>query len=314
MNGACFIPGSEWLYLKIYTGIATADRIINIAVRPLCMEFIDRGLASSWFFIRYSDPDHHLRVRLRGKPESLLSQVLPRFSLALQPLLEDRSLWKVELGTYEPEIDRYGGPEGIELVEELFAHDSHAVVEILDLLDEGESGLDARWKLALRGSDMILADLGFNIEERLLIAQHARAGFEAEFQGNLQLHKTVGMKFRQARPELFQLLARDSVYDAACDLAAGVAALEDRSRRSLAAIDRLRELDRLGRLRPSLSNISGSLVHMHINRLVHANQRAHELILYDYLVRWYLNCKSRSSRNLPGSSQPQFSESQEQLP
>lgn len=35
-----FPPGSEWLYLKIYTGVKTADIILEEAIQPLteCFE------------------------------------------------------------------------------------------------------------------------------------------------------------------------------------------------------------------------------------------------------------------------------------
>ena len=35
------------------------------------------GLARRWFFVRYSDPDPHLRVRWQGEPDALLRHLLP---------------------------------------------------------------------------------------------------------------------------------------------------------------------------------------------------------------------------------------------
>ena len=32
-------PGSEWLYLKIYTGVKTADLILEEAIQPLVKYF-----------------------------------------------------------------------------------------------------------------------------------------------------------------------------------------------------------------------------------------------------------------------------------
>src|SRR5262249_46206428 len=54
-----FAPGSEWTYAKLYCGRAAADRLLAEQIAPLA------GIADQWFFIRYEDPDFHLRVRFR---------------------------------------------------------------------------------------------------------------------------------------------------------------------------------------------------------------------------------------------------------
>ena len=170
-----FPPGSEWLYAKLYTGTATADRPAarggdaGGARAPSAA-----GAADRWFFIRYGDPEWHLRVRFHGDPARLQPEVLPRLHAALDPLLADGRIWRVQLDTYEREIERYGGPEGIALAERLFQADSDAVLDILEML-EGDEGADVRWRLALRGIDMLLGDLGFDPETRMRgDARHAR--------------------------------------------------------------------------------------------------------------------------------------------
>lgn len=57
------IPGTEWLYLKIYTGIKTSDIILKEVITPLIEYFQADNYISKWFFIRYNDPESHLRIR-----------------------------------------------------------------------------------------------------------------------------------------------------------------------------------------------------------------------------------------------------------
>ena len=71
-----FPPGSAWLYLKLYTGTATADVLLSEVLGPLAREAIADRLADRWFFIRYDDPEHHLRVRFAGNPERLIGELL----------------------------------------------------------------------------------------------------------------------------------------------------------------------------------------------------------------------------------------------
>jgi len=66
-----FAPGSPWLYVKLYGGITNAEAVLRDTVWPFAQEVRAEGLASQFFFIRYADPDNHVRVRFRGEPARL---------------------------------------------------------------------------------------------------------------------------------------------------------------------------------------------------------------------------------------------------
>ncbi|MBK6829054.1 MAG: thiopeptide-type bacteriocin biosynthesis protein [Chitinophagaceae bacterium] len=57
-----FLPGSSWLYYKIYCGSKSADEILLNVIQPLTTELQLGKLISQWFFIRYNDPDFHIQV------------------------------------------------------------------------------------------------------------------------------------------------------------------------------------------------------------------------------------------------------------
>jgi hypothetical protein len=118
-----FPPGSEWLFLKLYGGTTTLDRLLTHEVRHLVRAASSASLISSWFFIRYADPQPHLRIRFHGDPESLTRDLLPLIAGIFNPLV-DQSLWKIEHGTYVPELERYGGVQGIGEAEHIFFQDS----------------------------------------------------------------------------------------------------------------------------------------------------------------------------------------------
>jgi len=171
-----FLPGSQWLYAKVYTGTASADRVLTDALAPVIGGLCDSGLVERWFFLRYGDPDHHLRLRFYGDPTDLRERVWPALSEALGPSLADGTVWKVVLDTYDRELERYGGDAGIELAERIHAADSTAVLDILGMLD-GDEGLDARWKLCLYGTHRLLADAG-RIPERAKAGNRCRPTME----------------------------------------------------------------------------------------------------------------------------------------
>ncbi len=138
-----FPPGCEWLYAKLYTGTATADQVLREVVRPLTEAPQRSGAVDRWFFIRYGDPDWHLRLRFHGDPKRPRLEVLHALEAAVVPLLADGRLWRVQLDTYEREVERYGGGEGVRLAERLFHADSEAVLTAMDDLT-GDAGAEAR--------------------------------------------------------------------------------------------------------------------------------------------------------------------------
>ena len=105
-------------------------------------------------------------------------------------------------------------------------------------------------------------------------------------------------RWRRERAALEVLLARDPARDAAHDYAPALAILADRSAR-------LAELRPALRALPSFDGFAWSLVHMHANRMLHASQRAQELVLYDFLRRWHESRRARRPQGdwtgLPGT-------------
>jgi thiopeptide-type bacteriocin biosynthesis protein len=287
-----FPPGSEWLYAKLYTGTGTADQILNHQVGPLVRSSLTSGAVDAWFFIRYGDPDWHLRLRLHGEPRRLHAEVLPSLEAAVAPLLEAGGLWRLQLDTYEREVERYGGDRGIELAENVFAADSEAVLTIMGALS-GDAGLDFRWRLAMRGIDLLFEDLGLTLEEKRFVARRAREGFGREFGIDGNFRGQMSRRYRAERARIEALL--DSAHEAPAPLAAGLEALRRRSLRLAPVAAELRELDQVGRLSATISDIAMSYAHMHANRLLRSAQRAQELVLYEFLERAYSSHAARQS-------------------
>ncbi len=287
-----FPPGSEWLYAKLYTGTATADEVLREVIHPLVAEVLGAGAANRWFFIRYADPEHHLRVRFHGDPERLRGEVLPAVERAVHPLLHRGQLWRVQFDTYEREVERYGGDEGTLLAEQLFQIDSEAVLEILDLVESGDAGLDERWRLALRGMDALLTDLGLDLPGKFAVLDSVRAAFAREFRADTKLKAQLSERYRKERQSLEALLS--SASDADHALAPGFEILRHRSTKLAPIIAELKACEAAGRLAIPIAELAPSYLHMHANRLLRSGQRAHEMVLYDFLTRQYDTALARA--------------------
>jgi len=291
-----FAPGSEWLYAKLYTGHATSDQILTEVIAPLVTGGPDGRAAPAWFFLRYSDPHWHLRFRVHGEPAWLYGELLPKLTAQVRAMLDDGRLWKLQLDTYEREVERYGGATGVELAEKLFCADSACVVDILGML-AGDAGIDARWRLALRGIDQLLDDLGFDLAARLAIMRNARDAFAREHRVDaaVPFQRGLGDKYRKERGALEALL--DRTRDADSDLEPGFERFAARSAANAPIIAELRAAEQRGALTQSVTELVPSYIHMHVNRLIRSAQRAHELVLYDLLARLYESKLARAKKS-----------------
>ena len=291
-----FPPGSEWLYARVYAGPATIDRLLRRAIGPLvrqarAAEWIDR-----WFFIRYADPDWHVRLRFHGDPVVLQEKLLPALHNALAPLLADGSSWRVDLGTYEREVERYGGDEAIDLAERLFEADSDSVLEII----EHVKGLshDDRWRLALYGVDRLFVDFGLDANTRGDTFARLRDGYIGEHRPPVGLRRRLGDRFRGERRGLETLLNDETLVPS--PLARAVDVLRRRSNRLAPLVVQLRALDAAGRLAMPLERIVPSFAHMFAVRLLRSAAREQELVLYDFLTRLY---EARAARDRASRTQ-----------
>ncbi|HEX8792990.1 MAG TPA: lantibiotic dehydratase, partial [Polyangiaceae bacterium] len=249
-----FCPGSEWLFAKIYCSHRTVDEVLRTCVRPILASLRGRGI-DDWFFIRYADPETHLRLRFRGAPANLLATVVPALERALASMLSAGAVSRWELATYEREVERYGGNEGMPLCEQLFGADSDAALSLIEAL-AGATERE-RWRWAVAGTHALLKDLGLGVEDRRRLLEIFRGRLLGEVGTGCTTEHAMGTRFRKERGALEKLLADGD------ERSAGVFAT--RSAALAPLVQRLREPGTLAGV--SYDELVGSIVHMWNNRL-----------------------------------------------
>lgn len=272
-----FSIGSEWLYFKLYGGVKAADQVLSACIKPLCEELRHQKLIRKWFFIRYSDPDSHLRVRFHLRNTSQIGEAIRLFYHFLQPALEAGSLWKIQADTYERELERYGF-EAIESAEELFYHDSESILAFLDQT-EGDAREEVRWQWGIRAIDALLDSFEFDSQRRLDLMKSLRNSFAQEFRMDISLKQQLDKKYRLHRTALRQLLANNLSTDN--DPLSIILTTKSANIRPIAL--------QLSATYPAskIAYWMSSYLHMLINRLIPSEQRLHELVIYDFLCRHY---------------------------
>jgi thiopeptide-type bacteriocin biosynthesis protein len=116
-----FIPGSRWTYVKIYLPSIDANSFLLSKVLPFAQQLHNNQDITKWFYIRYLDDKHHLRLRIESlKPAVVITKIYEWANM----LVNEGRIADLSLGSYEREIERYGGPGCIEVAETFFWVDS----------------------------------------------------------------------------------------------------------------------------------------------------------------------------------------------
>ncbi|CAL9339224.1 Nisin biosynthesis protein NisB [Streptomyces sp. enrichment culture] len=167
-------PGSRWLYAKVYCAEERQDEILTRWLPGLLEDL--PGAVDRWFYLRYRDPGAHLRLRFHGEAAALTGDLLPRLGAWTERLATEGLGGRLVLDTYEPELERYGGPEALTAAERAFHADSAACLEQSALLDRGGLDLDRTVLTALGHVDLACRVAGGPEGIRHLIDRPAHPG------------------------------------------------------------------------------------------------------------------------------------------
>ncbi|WP_328437545.1 lantibiotic dehydratase [Streptomyces sp. NBC_00444] len=262
MTRRVYRPGGNWLYLKVYAGVDHHDEIISRHL-PALLESAE-AVSDRWFFIRYREPEPHLRIRFHGAPADLNSRLLPAVHSWADQLAAAGSLREISLHDYQPEIARYGGPDAIESAERAFFADSRAAVDQLVLREQGLLDLPVELLLAANHLDLTSRMVGEDWQKWL----------PAAYPKNEEHH----LMFQQHRQDAIDLLGPILEQGGPLHLPGGERLLEIWERRAapLAHYGRLtRSLMADGRMGTAPAPYR-SILHMHHNRLVGINPRTEQ--------------------------------------
>lgn len=129
--------GHEWLSAHLYfegdVHGAAGDRVVRDVAAPLAGSC--RGDAARWFFLRYFEDGGHLRIRFFAPAEVNEATIWPRITAAASA---SKRVERVERVPYLPEVERYGGPWGLALGEELFHASSETALALLAKVEPGD--------------------------------------------------------------------------------------------------------------------------------------------------------------------------------
>lgn len=269
------IIGGEWIYYKIYSGVDTADEIIKI-VNEIALKLFDQKVIELWFFIRYADPTQHLRIRFKCKNLETVSTIISVMHKALHPLVSQDLIWKVQLDTYNREIERYG-KNTIECSEILFYYDSIMVVDYLKNFNDE----NIRWMFSLMAIDSHLDIFNYNLNEKYDMLNILSSSFKNEFIQLKNLNQGLNDKYRLYRKDIESMIDKKSDYSLLYNI------LENKKRSLKNVSDYIISLKKKNNLEVDFDELNSSYIHMMMNRIFSTENRKFEMVCYDFLSRYY---------------------------
>jgi thiopeptide-type bacteriocin biosynthesis protein len=285
-----FMLGDEWIYFKFYSGAQTADRILEEAIKPAVNHLLVKVKVDHWFFIRYADPDLHLRVRIHYDKPSNVGIIVRTIYKYINKFFEQELIWNVQTDTYQREVERYG-QHTMELSERIFFLDSSLFINVLPKF-RNPNGETQRWHFALKSIDYLLDCFEYKIEEKLKLLERIKDSFGREFGINRNLKDQLNTKFAKEWKSIEKSL--NSATEKKSIISPLLHYLNKHKR---AVIPLAKEILRICREQPDSVNVNElitSYIHMMMNRIFRSKQRVHELVLYDFLYRYYKSSIARS--------------------
>ena len=278
-----FIPGSEWIYIKVYTGSNTADKMLVNELSKFISALSRKKYIEKWFFIRYSDPDFHLRVRIKVRDCMFIGEVIRLFYHYLKKRITDESVWKVQLDTYNRELERYK-EHLMELTETMFCIDSNYMLKILKILDGMPQ--PTRWLIAVKMIDALLMDFGYDLQQKKELLERMDKSYKMEFGFTEFNYKQFNVMYREHSHELEEVLwnkKKDENYQTLYEI------IKFRSKELKKTALQLMKEDK----NREMKTLIISYIHMMLVRLFCSKNRIYELIVYNFMHRLYASHMAR---------------------
>lgn len=272
-----FYIGSEWLYLKIYGNPIILDEILVKNVPIITNKLIKKELIEYFFYIRYEDPDFHLRLRFKIKSMGSLLEIIGIFNQLLSKKSLENQIYSVQIDTYKREIERYG-KETIELVEKLFCFDSVRVLNLLKFSKMSEK--EIRWLLGMKTIHYYFDLFQTQMETRLNIMRRVVDNFKIEFNIKSSGYSKILLKkykFDRGIINDFFLNEKKEYYEC----------FKINKKFFTIQKDIVNHILEQKNKENKIEDLIADIIHVSINRLFIYDLRLSEMICYEYLLKFY---------------------------
>ncbi len=234
-----------------------------------------------------------MRIRFHFNNTESVLVIIKEMNRLIKPYVDQLVVDSVLTDTYTRELERYGS-NSIEITEDLFFFDSQMIIDFIDIFKENE-GDDIRWLFALRAIDALLEGFGFADSKKLELLHFLKEEFGKEYSMNKSLKLQLDKKYRSNMEKIVGIFYNTQNTLEVCHI---IDLLKVRSDNTKELVQELKLRDKVGILEHSLFDLLPSYIHMMINRLFKTRQRQHELVIYNFLFKYYTSEIAKNKRQI----------------
>jgi thiopeptide-type bacteriocin biosynthesis protein len=178
------------------------------------------------------------------------------------------------------------------------AYKSTAVLNFISMLD-GDEGEQYRWQVALKAIDLFLDDFHYTLEQKRDLVKTLHKNFSDELKVGTAEQKKISERFSNSK-KLVELLMSDE-WKKDVNLKRAISVFKIDSNVYSKAIGEILSSLFVHHGKERLNNLMPSYLHMFINRIFISNQRKIELVIYDYLLKYYESKIAREKKRIAGN-------------
>jgi thiopeptide-type bacteriocin biosynthesis protein len=258
-----FNPGEEWFYVKLYCHKNTANEFLTAGLPLILNRLKKQKIADEWFFVRYKDPENHLRIRIKSNQSDL---ILKEFNQVINADRFKDKFSSVVLETYNRELERY---KFIERAEAVFQASSNLVLSYLTGKEKEKIHL-TDLQFAAVSCSFLLESMGMDADHEIGFLDGIASYFLNEGGGSKNLKVQMDKKYRLEKQNIMH------AFDA--DLACLDKDINSLRNATSAYFDKLNLAGH-----ENMDDYYSNILHMHFNRLFPDDQRKKEGVIY-YLM------------------------------
>jgi thiopeptide-type bacteriocin biosynthesis protein len=287
-----FIPGEEWLYVKIYSGPEMLESILKREIHSIIEMMSTAGMINNFFFVRFADKEGiHTRLRFHITDPAGTGKIISLINHKLSLYVDKRMVFRIVYDTYNRELERYGEVI-MEDTEILFGFSSWGILSWLKYMDDHDLA-DNRWAWGARLMDEVLDRFNIPYAERHELCERYYRMYTREFGLDKRIKDLLSAKYREYVKGIEDVMLKNNEelqdVESMPPFFSG-SEVEDAVRRIIL------HFENSGK--DGLHNYLSSIMHMHYNRLFISQQRPSEFIIYYILSKLYKSITIRKKNQV----------------
>lgn len=268
----------EWIFLKIYINPISSDLVISRYLLPIALE-LSPDLSQKWFFLRYRDPEYHIRLRFWFSSKKNLFKGLSIIQKHLGKAMMDAYVHHWSINSYQREIERYGIDNILE-TEKYFHLTSEFIAKSINLIPKFTFTKNCFALWIMHNTLKIFIP---DSEKRLAICRQNMQSYLKEYNISETSKKKMNDSYRRYRKYLDTINTDKELTAFPEELAKLMAEFQNKINNFVSNL----------RFNNRRSMNINSIIHLDINRIYQDNARETEMALYYILYKKYNSDKHR---------------------